>query len=363
MIYVLAFLLVLTILVFIHELGHFVVARFHGVKVTIFSIGFGPEIVGWTDSKGTRWRLSCIPLGGYIRMLGDADETSCRPDPEVVKNLSEDERNQTVCSKRPAQRIAISAAGPIANLVLAWLMFWGVFVGKGFLVYPPQIEKVEPGKIAEQSGFQKGDRILSINNKPIHDFREMPILIFENRGKTAHFSIQRNAEVLTLPVNFFRIDPKTHKTHSIWELGITPISPVYHHCSILQGLGISLEATLRIAQQVVYSFARVFIDPTSRKQIGGIFSIGQGAGESFQKGWFTLLQFMAFISVNLGVLNLFPIPVLDGGQILVSSIEALIRRPLPEWFQTGLLYLGLAVVAGLMLLGMWNDIARLFHWT
>jgi regulator of sigma E protease len=348
-----AFLIVLGVLVFFHELGHFWMARRCGVHVNVFSIGFGKELFGWTDTKGTRWRISLVPLGGYVKMLGDADISSSKADPSIIQSLSEQDKQKTLDSKHPKDKIKVALAGPLANLILAAVIFYIILVFKGLPILSSTIGHVDPNSIAYAQGLRDNDQIQSINEIDIKDFRDLQRVLPSLKGQTFDMVIKRNGEVLTLPIEFFK-NVNGQKVN-IDVLGVSSKDLDFKKVNPLRSLGLSLELVANHTKKMLSDLPKIFMNKENRKQIGSMFTIADVAGQTFSQGLWVFLQFMAIFSINLGVFNLLPVPMLDGGQIMINGIEWVIRRPLPEKIKIALLYTGVAVVVGVMMLGMFND--------
>jgi regulator of sigma E protease len=355
--YAIPFLIVLTILVFVHELGHFLVARYNKVKIEVFSIGFGPELFGWNDSSGTRWKFSIIPLGGYVRMFGDADASS-RPDTESIEQMSAEEKALTLQSKPVSQRLAISAAGPAANFLFAIVVLAGLFMFKGEPFISASVGGIAPGKIAEKSGLKVGDKILSVNDEVPKDFYELRHLINKNQGQEINVKFQRDSEEKAIHLKLVEIDAQGHEK-PVSVIGIAPPLPTYNKVNPVQALTHAVENTWVICANALTGIGQMIIGKRSSDELGGILSIGDMAGKSAKGGVATLLFFMAFLSINLGLINLFPIPVLDGGHLLLDGIEGIRGKPVSEKAKNYAFMAGLAIVLSVMLMSTWNDIVRL----
>lgn len=355
--YVVPFLIILTVLVFVHELGHYLVARYNKVTIEVFSIGFGPELFGWYDKAGTRWKFSLIPLGGYVRMYGDSDASS-RPDSVALSKMTDVERANSLHSKSVGQRMAVSVAGPLANFFLAIFILTGLFIWKGEPFLPATIGTVVSGKIADKAGLKEGDKILSINNTLVKDFHELRNLIVGNHGKEIDVRFLRNDVEDHTRMKLVEVDAQgIEKPVSI--IGITQPLPDYHRLSSIQALTHAIEKTWVTSVDTLAGIGQMIMGKRSAEELGGILSIGDMAGKSAKGGAAALLFFMAFLSINLGLINLLPIPVLDGGHILFYSIEAIRGKPVPEKIQEYAYLLGLLVVLGIMLMSTWNDVVRL----
>lgn len=361
--YILPFLIVLTVLVFIHELGHYLVARYNGVKVEVFSIGFGPKLFGWTDGAGTQWKVSAIPLGGYVRMLGDADASS-RPDTEALQQMADEERNKSLHSKTIGQRMAVSAAGPIANFLLAIVLMSGVFIFKGEPFLPAVVGSTLPGKLAEKIGLKPEDRISSINGKEVKDFVELRNIIQTSGGKDVTLSVVRKGETLSLSTKMEEVDEKTGEKKPVNQLGMRPGTPDYKQHSLLSAIGNSFAFTFNMCVDTVHNLGQMIMGKRSSDELGGILAIGDMAGQSAKGGVVALLWFMALLSVNLGLINLFPVPVLDGGHLVFYAIEGIRGKPVSEKAQEYAFLVGLVIVLSVMAMSTWNDLIRykIFHW-
>lgn len=355
--HLIAFLIVLTVLVFVHEMGHFLVARYNKVKIKVFSIGFGPELFGWTDKSGTRWKVSTIPLGGYVQMFGDADASS-RPDTESYEKMSEEDKALTLQSKRVSQRLAISAAGPFANFLFAILIFTTLFITKGEPIIPAAVGGVAPGKVADRAGLKEGDKILSFDGVSPKDFNELRDLIVKHTGQEFDIKVQRNNEEKTVHVKLVEIDSKGVEK-PVGVMGIKPAAPVYIPVNPATALTHALESTWIICVNTIKGIGQMIVGKRSAEELGGILSIGDMAGKSAKGGVATLLFFMALLSINLGLINLFPIPVLDGGHLLLDSIEGIRGKPLSEKAKNYAFMFGLVIVLSVMLMSTWNDVVRL----
>lgn len=355
--YVIPFLIVLTILVFVHELGHYLIARYNKVKIEVFSIGFGPELFGWYDRAGTRWKFSMIPLGGYVRMFGDADASS-RPDTESLEKMTVEEKSSSLHSKRVGQRMAVSAAGPFANFLFAILVLAGLFVLKGEPFIPAAVGGVIPGKIAEKAGLKEGDKFLSLNGVSVNDFHDLRNLIANHKGKDVDIRFIRNSAEQTIHVKMVEIDAMSQEK-PVATIGIAPPLPEYHKITPLQAITHAVSKTWMICVDALTGIGQMITGKRSSEELGGILSIGDMAGKSAKGGIAALFFFMAFLSINLGLINLLPIPVLDGGHLLFYAIEGICGKPVPEKIQEYAFMVGLAIVLSVMLMSTWNDVVRL----
>lgn len=346
-------LLILSFLVFFHELGHFIVARICGVKVEVFSIGFGKKLVSWRFGQ-TEYALSMIPLGGYVKLKGQDDSNP------KLKNYEAD----SYLSKSPWQRIAILLAGPFFNLFLAFLLYVAVgLLGKASLL--PVVGEVKESYPAAQAGIKAGDRILAINGKEIKTWEELDSMIIESQGEL-ELTLQRGQGKLKESLSV-RILPTEQEAQNIFRENITrkiigissagAVGMVHYKGldSIIFGIDESIKASTLIAQSIIKLISGVV--PSS--EVGGVVSIVSVIGLASSSGLTQLLWLTALISVNLGILNLLPIPALDGGHIIFNLYEVIMRKAPSENVMYYLTLCGWAVLLGLMLLGLYNDIFRL----
>jgi len=352
-----AFLFVITVVVFFHELGHFVVARWCGVKVDVFSIGFGREIVGFYDRKGTRWKFSWLPMGGYVKFAGDADPSS-RSDPEALKNMDSIERAGSLHFKPLYQRALVAAAGPLANFILAIAIFTVVYmISPSQLVEPPVIAEIAPGSAADAADVRVGDVIQTVDGAPVAQFPDLQRIVTESGGRQLRLGILRNGEaieVLAAPRSTEFTDATGARTNA-FRLGIVPR---YEPSPFPQALVRGVVQTWSIIQRTMGVLGNLAIGRASTGELSGPLGIAKAAGDVAALGFIELLHWTAFISVAIGFANLLPIPVLDGGHLLYYAFEAVLGRPLGERAQEVGFRLGLALVLCLMLLATFNDLVR-----
>ncbi|AIK95934.1 hypothetical protein ID47_03055 [Candidatus Paracaedibacter acanthamoebae] len=356
--YVLPFLLVLTVLVFIHELGHYLVARWNGVKIEVFSIGFGPELFGWTDKAETRWKFSLIPLGGYVKMYGDADASS-KPDEEVSASMTAEQKSLTLQGKTVGQRIAVVAAGPAANYILAIILLSVLHLAKGIPTFLPTVGGVAEGSVAHSIGIAPGDHIIAFNDQPVANFDELRQTIPSSAGHAVKVQIKRTekdtaqAKELTLVGNMAK-DGKP-----VSSLGITPSGEqIYRESGIIESFTTSIKYCYVVSKETLKALGQMLIGNRSSNELGGILTIGALAKQSAAQGWIALILLTTVLSINLGLINLLPIPVLDGGHIVFYSIEALRGKPVSAKAQERAYTIGLFIVLGLMAIATWNDLSR-----
>jgi regulator of sigma E protease len=357
--YIVPFLVVLTVLVFVHELGHYLVARRNGVRVEIFSIGFGPEIFGWNDKKGTRWKFSAVPLGGYVKMFGDADPASMPG--EHLRDMTEAEKAVSFHHKRLSQRIAVVAAGPIANFVLAVALLTVIVAVRGQQYSPPVIGEVRANTAAEAAGIKPGDTVVSIDGEQIDRFEMIQRIIELNTGTTIEIVVKRGGQMLNL-----RATPRMvveHDRfgfdHKIMRLGVTPKGVEFVRRDPGTAVWYATNEAWSITAGTLKAVWQMIIGLRSSEDLSGPIGIIQLSGAVAQGGIMPLLGFAAVLSVNLGLINLFPIPVLDGGHLLFYAAEAVRGKPLGQRAQEYGFRLGLALVFMLMAFATWNDLVRI----
>jgi len=358
--YFLPFLVALLIIVFIHELGHFLVARWCGVDVEAFSIGFGKEITGWYDKRGTRWKLCWIPLGGYVKFRGDANAASF-PDAETVERAQQDPGN--FHGKPVWQRAAVVAAGPIANFILAIVIFSAAFMAVGAPVMEPRVDEVLPGSAAEQAGVRKGDLILSIEGNEIGNFTELQQYVMTRAGEPLAVVISRNGERLDLTITpQLREEPDGFGGKlRIGLLGVrhNPDGGVrYERMGPVEALEAGAGRTWFIVDTTFRYIGKLFTGRESADQLGGPIAMAKAAGDAASIGFFQFVSVIAFLSVSIGLINLFPIPMLDGGHLVYYAIEAVRGKPLGEHAQEWGFRIGFSLVIMLMVVGTWNDLVR-----
>ncbi|HEY7663277.1 MAG TPA: RIP metalloprotease RseP [Xanthobacteraceae bacterium] len=367
--YVIPFLFVLTLVVFFHELGHFLVARWCGVKVLVFSIGFGPELFGFNDRRGTRWQLSAIPLGGYVKFLGD-DNAASVPDQAALAAMNEEDRRRSFVHQPVAPRAAIVAAGPVANFLLAIVIFASLFLVFGKPSTSPRVDAVQPGSAAQAAGFQPGDMVLTIDGDRVESFPDMQQIVSTSAGETLTFVVDRGGHRVTLKAVPALKETKDRfgNVHRIGVLGIsrspspgdtqfTPVGPV-------KALELGVEKTWFVVDRTLSYIGGVISGREAADQLGGPIRIAQVSGQVAAEGLPSLFSLAAVLSVSIGLLNLFPVPLLDGGHLLFYAIEATRGKPLSERAQEVGFRIGLAIVVMLMIFATYNDILHLAaQWT
>jgi len=358
--YALPFLLALLIIVFIHELGHFQVARWCGVDVEAFSIGFGKEITGWYDRHGTRWKLCWLPLGGYVKFRGDANAASM-PDAAAVERARHDPGN--FHGKPVWQRAAVVAAGPIANFILAIGIFAAAFMIVGAPIMEPRIDEVMPGSAAEEAGLQKGDLVVSIDGSAIRKFTDLQQKVITRAGEELTVVVDRAGQQMT-----FTVVPKLREEPDgfggklrIGLLGVkhNPDGGVrYERMGPVEAVEAGAGRTWFIVESTFRYLGKVVTGRESADQLGGPIAMAKAAGDAASLGLFQFVSVIAFLSVSIGLINLFPIPMLDGGHLVYYAIEAVRGKPLGENAQEWGFRIGFSLVIMLMVVGTWNDLVR-----
>ena len=348
---VLSFILVIGVLIVVHEMGHFLVARKFGVKIEKFSIGFGPKIFSRTVGE-TEYRLAWIPLGGYVKMLGEND-------PEQV---SPEERDRSFSALPVSKRMAIAAAGPVANFILAFFLFTAVF-WIGIPVLEPVVGKVLPKSPAQMAGLMPGDKILSVNGTPLSSWNDLRKQIETRAGKTLHVIVKRGN--VALPVE---IVPRSEIGSDLYgekvpqgKIGVAPQGEIRQvRYGLFDGLGKGFLKTVNVTRITFVSLYKILTGAISSKNLGGPILIAQMSAKAAKSGVVNLLIFMGFISVTLGVMNLLPVPVLDGGHMLFLAAEGILRRPLSIRVRELSMQVGFVILLTIMVFAFYNDLMRLF---
>ncbi|HEX4636881.1 MAG TPA: RIP metalloprotease RseP [Rhizomicrobium sp.] len=358
-----AFLFVITTVVFFHELGHFLVARRFGVKVETFSVGFGKEIFGWTDSLGTRWKVSWLPIGGYVKFAGDMNAAS-QPDAEAAANMTPEEREGALLFKPIYQRALVAASGPLANFLLAIVILTGLTLYAGHTVIAPVIGEVTKGSPAEAAGIKSGDRVTQIDDTVITDFQQLPEIISVSGGSPLKVGIHRGNQDLTLWISprLTKIKDMLGNDTSQMVIGVrpNPKAPLTKiHYGPVGAFAAGCTQTWDILKNTFLGIGQMIAGHASPDQLRGPVGIANMTRQVADFGFLALLNLAAVLSVSIGLANLFPIPLLDGGHLLYYACEAVLGRPLGARAQDVGFRLGLVVVLGLMLLTTWNDLVRL----
>lgn len=354
---IIAFLVMIGTLVIIHELGHYLVGRWCGVKAERFSIGFGPQIYGRVDKRGTLWRVAALPLGGYVQFAGDMGAAGGE-DPEWLK-LPEKERNQTFQSKKLWQRAAIVFAGPAVNFLFAILIIAGFYAIYGNPSTPAIIDQIEPGSAAEDMGLQKGDKITELNGISINNYsslaRELSIIPNED----VDIDIIRDDQEIAISGQIGEriVTDEYGNEAKLGLLGVRPIDLVLEDVSIFEAPVLATIETGNIIRLTFKSLGQIITGKRSVKELGGPLKIAKISGERFALGILAYVSLVALISINLGFINLLPIPMLDGGHLLMYGIEAVRRKPVSPAFQEWFFKVGFITVVGFMIMVTFNDLS------
>jgi regulator of sigma E protease len=358
--YLIPFVVVLSVVVFFHELGHFLVGRWCGVKVEAFSVGFGPEIFAYNDRYGTRWRFAAIPLGGYVKFYGDANAASMS-DEEIRAAMTPEERKISLYGQSVGKRAAIVAAGPIFNFILAIVIFTSVFFLYGRNELAPRVGGVQPGQAAAVAGFQPGDLILSIDGRATGSWSDMQRIVQVSAEVPLVFRVERAGKEISLTATPKRRDINTQfGKHRVGLLGVTASNNRDDWKVREFGAGASLREGVAETWYVIHRTAGfiggVFTGKESPEQISGVIRIAEVSGEFAKVSILALIQLAAILSISVGLLNLFPVPPLDGGHLMYFAFEAVKGRPLSQNSQEIGFKIGLAMVLALMVFATFNDI-------
>jgi regulator of sigma E protease len=362
--YIVPFLFVLTVVVFFHELGHFLIARWAGVRVLTFSLGFGPELAGFNDRHGTRWKISAVPLGGYVKFFGDDSEAST-PSSETLDNMTEEERAGCFHHKSVGRRAAIVAAGPIANFLLAIVIFTCLFTFFGKPSTTARVDKVEAGSAAASAGFQVGDVVAAIDGQPIGSFSDMQRIVSVRAGEPLAFTVKRGDATLQLrgTPELKEVKDAFGNAHRLGVLGITRQTSAgdvtTERVDPATALWLGVKETWFVVDRTLAYIGGVFAGREAADQVGGPLRIAQISGQVATIGLAALIHLAAVLSISIGLLNLFPVPLLDGGHLLFYGVEAVRGRPLSPRAQEMGFRIGLGLVLMLMVFATYNDILHL----
>jgi regulator of sigma E protease len=362
--YLVPFLFVLSLVVFFHELGHFLVARWCGVRILAFSIGFGPELIGFYDRHGTRWKIAAIPLGGYVKFLGDENAASV-PDSAGLAAMNAEDRAHSFMFQPVPKRAAIVVAGPLANFVLAIVIFAGIFLLYGTQTMTALVDDVQPGSPAAAAGFQPGDLVVAIDGTAIDNFADMQRIVSDSAGESLQITVVRHGKRLVL-----KATPVLHEEKDIFgnvqRIGLLGIrrSPApgdvkYQPVAPPQAVWMGVQETWFVVDKTLTYLGRVVMGRAAADQLGGPIRIAQMSGQVASVSFVALVHLAGVLSVSIGLLNLFPIPLLDGGHLMFYLIEAMRGRPLSEKAQEVGFRIGFAIVIMLMIFATFNDIVHL----
>ena len=354
-----AFLLVLGPLVVLHELGHYLVGRAFKVKADVFSIGFGKELAGWTDRRGTRWRIAALPLGGYVQFAGDMNATSM-PNPEAAKASPEEQRGMFQYAAL-WQRALIVLAGPLMNLLVAVGIFAAFNMAYGIPTAAPVIGEFAKGSVAQAAGFKAGDRIVAIDGARVDSFLEIAERVALYPGRTITIAAERNGVSFTQPVKLATDVQKDRFGNEIRRglLGIRPAAMEFQSVGPIKAVATGFDQSMGIIRTMAAGLVQIVTGERPLDELGGPIKIAKFSGEQLSLGWLSFVSFAALISINLAFINLLPIPTLDGGHLAIYAAEAVRRKPLGARSQEWAFRTGLAFMLALMLFVTLNDIVSL----
>jgi regulator of sigma E protease len=356
---ILSFILVIGVLVFVHELGHYLAARARGVRVEVFSIGMGHRLFGWRDRSGTDWRVSAIPIGGYVRMLGQSDlALDDAPSPSMAEP---DGASGSFADKSVLSRAIIVGAGPVFNFIFAIVVFAGIFAVAGKPSDRPVVARVIESSAASRAGLQPGDAILAIDGRPIQHIGQVPVIVSDHPGEAISVALRRHGREMILQAT---PDPVLKGERRVGQLGIEITGGAPVRLGPGAALVAGVQTTASFAGQIVANLWSIVTGHGGASNLGGTLRIAQVSGEAASAGPASLAFLLALISVNLGMINLLPVPVLDGGNLAFYAVEALLGRPLSRRAQGWGLQAGLALIAGLIIFTTFNDLNSfgLFRW-
>lgn len=359
--YVLPFIILLGVLVFVHEFGHYLIAKLCGVKVDEFSIGFGKKLFGWQDKSGTLWKVSAVPLGGYCKFLGDSDASSGTNNAD---KLSDEEKKYAFAFQNPFKKLAIVIGGPAFNYLFAIVVFMAIFATLGKMDFPPVIGNVIEGSAAEKAGILPKDKVLAVDGREVASFQEFRQEVEMNTSGTVSLKLMRGEKILNLKVKLAKIPLEIENNQNQKPmLGVSSVSTAEFTSERLSLGAAFYEACLKTWQLTEMTLRGVGQMVTGRRgteDLGGIVRIAEMSGDiSKTNSWLDFLIFMALLSVNLGLINLFPIPLLDGGHVVIYIIEILLRREINEKAKDYVFKLGFCILIALMIFATYNDVVHL----
>ncbi len=358
----LVFFFVIGLLVFIHELGHYAVGRFFGMKVDTFAVGFGREVIGWTDRRGTRWKLGWLPLGGYAKFAGDMNAAS-QPDPALAA-LPPDDKAQLFQFAPLWQRALVVAAGPAINFLFAILIFMAFFMTYGHQITPPVVGQVVEGSAAERAGLQPGDRFVAVGGQTVERFEDVMRIIAINPGTPVQLTLERDGRILTPTVlpHVALEEDRFGNRYTRARLGVASGEVVVERHGPIAALRWALVETWGTVRMMWDTMVQIVTGRRPVDDLGGPIKIAQFSGQSASLGLPALISFIALISINLGFINLLPIPMLDGGHLFLYALEGVRRRPLNPKVQEWAFMSGFALLMSLMLFLTWNDLSSVGLW-
>ena len=363
--YIISFIILITVVVFIHEYGHYYFAKKYGVGVTDFSIGFGREIFGWNDKFGTRWKICWIPLGGYVKFFGDRSVFSESEQEEVINKYNEEERKKLFILKPLYQRSIIVAAGPLINFILAILIFTIINITVGKDMTPAIVSEVQENSPAFVSGMKKNDKILFIDNKKVESILQVSTFINISTSETIEFVVLRNNQEISLYIKPNIIDSKDSLGNSakkrIVGIKLSPLNNKFEKQRLgpVKAIYYSIKEVWFVTTASLNYLGKMLIGSADTSQLGGPIKIAKITGQVAEYGIVPFLSLMAYISISLGLVNLFPIPMLDGGHLMFYLIEKILGRPLSQKTQEGFFRIGLFLLFSLMFFVTYNDLKDL----
>lgn len=358
--YAIPFLAVLTVIIFVHEMGHYLVARWNGVAIQTFSIGFGRELFGWNDRHGTRWRVSAIPLGGYVRFVGDMSPAGLA-DTEVIERADPALAPRLFVNKSVWQRIAIVAAGPLANVLLTFFVLYALLLGYGRYTISPVIGEVLDGSVAQVAGFEPGDTILFVDGYAVHGFEDFQRYVATSPEREVSVELDRGGQALTLVLvpEAVQVEDRFGNTQRIGRIGVTrdvsDTDVTLYRPGPVEAVGLTLEEIRFIIQRTAAFLGDFFVGRGDVEQLGGPVKVAKVSGQVATLGIVALINLMALLSLNIGIFNLLPVPMLDGGHLLYYFFEAIRGRPLSLKVQEIGFRFGFALVLALMVFTLFND--------
>lgn len=357
MLYLISFIVILSLVVIVHEGGHFAMARLCGVQVEAFSVGFGKKLWSRKDKRGTEWRLCAIPLGGYVQMLGDDDAASTQ---KTKKKLTPEEEKRTFFAQPVYKRAAIIFAGPFMNYVLAIVVFACVLATVGQVRIPPYVGAVMEGSVAQEVGIQKGDLILAVNGKKVNDFTELKrAVLVSYYDRAIELQIKRDGKVLTLTAK-----PELIGEDKMPQLGVmsdTTVEVSYKRLNPVAAIGEAIHISYQMTVDTLQYLGQVLTGRRSANDLRGPIGIAEASGDAAKGGWLSFILFLAQVSIGIGFVNLLPVPILDGGHLVFLGYEAIVRKPVSERIQNALLKVGMLLLLALFCFTLFKDVPRVIE--
>jgi regulator of sigma E protease len=357
--YILSFILTISIIVFIHELGHYVVARLCGVNIDEFSIGFGKILYSKVLKNGEKWKICLLPFGGYVKMKGDTNSSSWSG---VDVDVSEGQKIGNFHYKKTWQKALIIFAGPFANYLLSFVIFFILSLSFGSVKIEPIIGGFSENSIAKEYGMQVGDKIIAINGDKISDFSEIRIKIATSVGDEFLIDYQRGDVYNSVKIKPRKVEITDDIGYKVnmFMLGVSSVDPEYVKVGFFDSVISSFKKCYNISKNTLIAIKQLLTGKRSIKELSGPLKIAEYSQKMVSDGLFSFMMFIALISINIGLVNLLPIPVLDGGHLLVYSIETIINRKLPNIVNNAMMYFGVVVIVAMMAIGIFNDVWSLF---